>query len=244
MALTSKDREEIETAPFKEPAFTGVVLHVLRFLGHIPWLKAKLNDTVGGLNSQIFRCWEAARYEEAVNIALYALDKYRDNNNGSLGFMNHHHWWSFMRYAVKSIEKSGDLGNMKQTLERAREGIEPFEGYDVAFSFVAFSLWKFKEERIEEAVDLAKTASEADPTWGYPEFLLGWYCLVAGGGDASRHLANAVQRDPRIIFRVASDPICHARPDISSKLKALAVSEGIVSSSNKPFQADAAKPRG
>ncbi len=236
MALTSKDHEEIRSTPFKEPPFTGVALRLLRFICRIPWIKRRLNNTVGGLSGRIFRCMEDGEFNEAAAIAFYALEKYRNKNEERLGFMNHHHWWSFMRHAVDSIEKGGNSEQIDKAIKYGQEGIEPFEGYDVAYSFVAYSRWKYRAQIFESAVEYANIASAADKTWGYPEFLLGWYALVSGSGDAAKHLKEAIKRDPRIIFRVSSDPICKTRPDIAVKLKALAISEGVITSPNNASQ--------
>ena len=236
MALTSKDHEEIRSTPFKEPPLTGVALSVLRLVSRIPWIKKRLNDSIGGLNGRIFRHRDNGEFREAVNIGFYALEKYRNKNEGRLGFMKHHNWWSFMRHTVENIEKSGESEHVEKAIAYGQEGIEPFEGYDVAYSFTAYSRWRYRSQSIEEAVELAKIASKADQTWGYPEFLLGWYGLVSGLGNPVEHLREAVKRDPRIIFRVTSDPICRTRPDIANKLKALAVAEGIIASPNNAPQ--------
>ncbi len=110
----------------------------------------------------------------------------------------------------------------------ARNGVEPFHGYNVALSFLAFSRWKYREGDHGAALEFAEIAAGADETWAEPDFILGWYSLVLGRGDAMEHLARAVRKDPRMLARIEQDQVCGRHPHIVQKLKALAIDDGAV----------------
>ena len=134
--------------------------------------------------------------------------------------MDHHIWWQFMELGVDSAKNSDNHELRDKLIEYAVSGIEPFEGYYVAYSYLEFSKWKYQTQNHEKAIEFAKIASKADITWAEPDFILGWLCLVLGYGDAETHLNNAIEKDPKILFRVANNDICKQYPHIISKLKA------------------------
>jgi hypothetical protein len=219
MSLTRKDIEEIERKPFKEPLFTNFFVSMLRFLSKIPPVKRYLNESIGGLNGRIFRLWEAKDYEEATKVAIFGLGKYRHKKSKMLPFMDHHHWWQLMKHGVDSAKNTDKQELKDKLIDYAISGIEPLEGYDVAHTYLEFSKWHYQINEYEKAVEFAMVASKADSTWAEPDFILGWYGLVLGKGDAETHLSHAIEKDPRILFRVASNDICQQYPHIINKLK-------------------------
>ena len=101
----------------------------------------------------------------------------------------------------------------------ANEGIKPYEGYYVAYSYLEFSRWKYYENDYENAINYATVSASSDVTWAKPEFILGWYSLILSKGNAEEHLTNAIERDQRIFFRIVNDEICKQYPHIINKLK-------------------------
>src|SRR5262249_52877946 len=93
-------------------------------------------------------------------------------------------------------------------------GPRPFMGYDVAYAFVGFSLWAFERGDVLGAINLVKTAEQADLTWGYPEYLHGWYGLFTTGIDSVEHFSRAVQIDWSFLQRMKHDKTCLAHPDV------------------------------
>lgn len=219
MSLTRKDIEEIESKPFKEPPLTKFFVSMFRLLSKIPPIKRYLNESIGGLNGCIFKLWESNKYEEATKVALFGLEKYRHKKSKMLPFMNHSHWWQLMQLGVESATNTDKQELKDKLIEHAVSGIEPFEGYDVAQTYLELSKWQYQINEHEKAVEYAKIASEADSTWAEPDFILGWYGLVLGKGDAEMHLSHAIEKDPRILFRIASNDICQQYPHIINKLK-------------------------
>ncbi len=122
-------------------------------------------------------------------------------------------------------------------IELAKNGVKPIQGYHVARSFLAFSRWKYMEGVSAAAIEFAEIAASADDTWAEPDFVLGWYRLVLGGGDAMNHLTQAVRKDHRILFRIANDPVCRRHPHIIQKLKNLSV-DSIVTVRDRPVADD------
>lgn len=219
MSLTSKDIEEIESKPFKEPRLIKILLTVLRPIAKIPPIKKLISESVGGLDGSIFRSWEKHEYEKATEIAIHALEKFRNRKSRFLPFMDHHNWWQFMKFGVDSASHINNEHLREKLVTYANAGIEPFEGYDVAYSYLAFSRWKYLDQNYDEAIKYAEIAATADKTWAEPDFILGWYGLVLGNGKAEDHLIRAVEKDSRIFFRIVNNEICKQHPQIINKLK-------------------------
>lgn len=219
MALSSRDLEKARSKPFKEPWFTRGALFLVRLIKKIPYFKMKIDDSMGGLSGSIFRCQRSGDHSRATKIAIYALEKYRNKKSRFVPEMDHHHWWSFMRHAVESAKQIDDLELKEKLIDLAEHGIEPFEGNFVAVAFLEFSRWKYRDEIYDKAIAYAKIAAEADGTWAEPDFILGWYGLVLGEGDAEEHLTQAIEKDKRILFRVVNNDLCKQYPAIIQKLK-------------------------
>jgi len=231
MSLKRRDIERIEQEPFNEPPFTKFFVGMLRLISKAPIISKYLNESIGGINGRIFRHQRNKEYKEATEVALFGLEKYRHKKSLFLSFMDHHHWWQLMKHGVDSASNTDNADLKDQLIKYAVTGIEPFEGYDVAHSYLEFSKWKYKVKDHETAKTYAKLASRADSTWAEPDFILGWYALVLGTGNAEAHLSHAIEKDQRSLFRIVNNDICKQHPDIIGKLKA---KYSKVSSENKP----------
>ena len=221
MSLTSKDIEEIEGRPFVEPRFTKIALSIVKVAMRIPPIRVAVGNSVGGLSGKIFQAWAKNDFKSATDISIYALERYRNKKSWLLPIMDHHFWWRFMKHGVDSVKRIDDSGLRERFIEIAKTGIAPFEGYDVAYSFLEFSRWRYQQSRHDEAFEFAQIATSADPTWAEPEFVLGWYGLVLRIGDAESHLRRAIDRDKRMLFRIANNEICKQYPHILNRLKSV-----------------------
>ena len=123
--------------------------------------------------------------------------------------------------------------SLDKLIALADQGIKPLEGYDVAYSHLEFSRWEYQRKQYETAVAYANIATKADSTWAEPEFILGWYALLLGVGDAERHLSAAIERDHRMLFRVVNNDICKQYPHIINKLKSKYSLSGIQNGPNR-----------
>jgi len=215
MPLSSRDFEDIYRKPFKEPWFLKALAWVLRPLFKTPLFKQYVSGSAGGLSGNIFSLQRKKEYEKATKISIHALKKFR---NKKIKYLHHHIWWQFMTHGVESAKHIQNDELREQLITLAETGIEPFKGYSVAYSYLEFSRWKYRTGKHEEAIRYAKVASEADDTWAEPDFLLGWYGLLLSTGSPEEHLSRAIEKDHRVLFRVANNDICKQYPHIISKL--------------------------
>jgi len=219
MSLSSREIEEVEKEPYKETRFTNFFVSLVRFLTKVPIIRTYIANSSGGLSGSIFSCWDQKNYEKACNIAIYALEKFRNKKSLFLSFMDHHNWWQFMKHGVDSAKWVENDEIKEKFIEFANSGIEPFEGHYVAYSFLEFSRWKYKSKDYEKAIQFAEVAARADETWAEPDFILGWYGLVLSKGSSEEHLCRAIEKDQRVLFRIASNEIFKQYPHIIAKLK-------------------------
>ena len=219
MTLSSKDLEEIKYKRVKENWFIKLLVLLAKLIGKIPYVRNKLNESEGGLSGTMFRCQADGDHAEATRIGIFALEKFRHKKNWLTPGMEHHSWWSFMRHASESAGQTDDDMLKQKLIALAKDGIEPFEGIFVAKSFLEFSRWNYRAEKYDKAIEYAEVASQADNTWAEPDFLLGWYGLLLSTGNAEKYLSQAIEKDERILFRIANNDICKQYPSIIKKLK-------------------------
>jgi hypothetical protein len=220
MSLKSRDIEELERKPFKEPPFARFLVASIQLLAKILPIKERMAESVGGLSGRIFRCWEKQEYEKATQIAIHALEKYRNKKSRFFYFMDHHNWWSFMKYGVDSAKHIKNEELRERLVQYANAGIKPLEGYDVAYSYLEFFRWKYDANSCDEAIKYAEVASRAGETWAEPDFILGWYGLLRSTGNGEAHLIRAIEKDQRVLFRIANNDVCRQHQHIINKLKA------------------------
>ena len=73
------------------------------------------------------------------------------------------------------------MKSRKKFITYANAGIKPFEGYDIAYSYLEFSRWKYQANNNKEAIQYAKIASNVDNTWAEPDFIqagIGFYLVL------------------------------------------------------------------
>ena len=222
--LTAREREKALGKPSK----VGFVLTLLKWaLMPVVWpllrigpVRRYLGGTIGGRFGAIYSRQKRGNHAEAADLAVQALKKFRYQRPGILGFSQaEFFWWQFMQAAVVSLDKYEDPDRRDEVIELARMGIEPFEGYDVAYSFLAFARWRYQQRDFDAALQFATIASRADATWAEPDFFMGWFCLALGRGDAMAHLSLAVDKDPRILERIVADPLCRKHSHIIEALR-------------------------
>jgi hypothetical protein len=129
-------------------------------------------------------------------------------------------WWYLMRFGVAVAQERQinwmirDLVLEDNLILVGSLGPKPWKGYDVAYSFVGYSLWLFERGDIHGALNMIQIAVQADETWGYPEYLHGWYGLFTTGVDSVNHFTRAVQIDWSFLQRMKQDKTCRAHPEV------------------------------
>jgi hypothetical protein len=131
-----------------------------------------------------------------------------------------HRWWYLMRFGVAVAQERQinwlirDIVLEDNLILLGSLGPRPLKGYDVAYSFVGYSLWLFERGDVWGAINMVKLAEQADETWGYPEYLHGWYGLFTNGVDSVEHFARAVHIDWSFLQRMKQDKTCRQHPEV------------------------------
>ncbi len=131
-----------------------------------------------------------------------------------------HRWWYLMRFAIAVSQERQinwlvrDVVLEDNLILLGSLGPRPLKGYDVAYSFVGYSLWLFERGDIWGAINMVRIAEQADETWGYPEYLHGWYGLFTTGVDSVEHFARAVHIDWSFLQRMKQDKTCKEHPEV------------------------------
>lgn len=198
----------------------------------LTFLSRLLQKTTGGRIGLIAGHAERGNHEKAATLALETLNELRNKAKHSKNSRISHDWWFFMDLAASSLEKHKDHSKRKEVIELATSGAKSVQGYSASCSFLAIARWKYRDGDYEKTIEYAEIAASADKTWAEPDFFLGWLDIVLGGDDPMLHLTQAIRKDPRIIFRIASDPECRKHPHIVQRLKTLS-SDSIVSQWNR-----------
>ena len=220
---TKKELEDNSKTSAKYMAVVNVLVRVLQPIARLGFVRRLIGRTASGRVGAISRYTESGEHDRAADIAIELLIENRHEPEGTWKPSGRDYWWMYMGFAARSLEQCDAPEKRAEVIEMARNGVEPFRGYHVAISFLAFSRWKYREGDHGAALEFAETAARADETWAEPDFLLGWYSLVLGGGDAMAHLASAVRKDSRMLARIVQDPVCGRHPHIIEKLKNLSV---------------------
>lgn len=129
-------------------------------------------------------------------------------------------WWYLMRFAVAVAQERQinwlvrDLVLEDNLILIGSLGPKPWQGYDTAYSFVGYSLWLFERGDIQGALNMIQISVQSDETWGYPEYLNGWYGLFTKGVDSVTHFTRAVQIDWSFLQRMKQDRTCQQHPEV------------------------------
>jgi len=236
--LNSRDIEETLSKPSKALPGEAVLIWLVRQIGKIPYFDRRMEKSVGGLQGRIFRHWRRREYEKAAKVALEGLRLHRHKKSLITPELDHHTWWSMASHGVSCLKKGKLDALYADYAAEILAGPEPLKGIYVAECFLELSLWNYRRGDREECIRLASIASAADQTWAEAEFMQGWYGLVFGDPAADAHLMNAIERDSRILFRVANDVVCKQHPAIINRLTEAYKIKSVEGGSNHSLKAD------
>jgi hypothetical protein len=211
---TYKDLIHRQQLVLQKPSFMGGLAELLSYMIELPLLGHFL------LSSFTVVCFALGRYRRIGNYPkLYKLlvrtlsgSRYRNKNN--------YRWWYLIRFGVAIAQERQinwlmrDITLEDNLIALGTLGPNPWRGYDVAYAFVGFSLWLFERGDMLGAIKFIKIAEVADDTWGYPEYLHGWYGLFTTGIDSIEHFVRAVQTDWSFLQRMKQDRTCRQHPEV------------------------------
>ncbi len=153
-------------------------------------------------------------YYKLYNLLLDCLSRHTFKKRKS------YQWWYLMRFAVAIAQERQinwlirDMTLEDNLILLGSLGPRPLKGYDVAYAFVGYSLWLFERGDVVGALNLVQIAEQADETWGYPEYLHGWYGLFTRGVDSVTHFTRAVHIDWSFLQRMKHDKTCRKHPNV------------------------------
>lgn len=181
-------------------------------------LGAVWHTTFWGLQSRLAQLSAKGQQSTALQLLLEELPHCH--------FWHDHEtkWWSLMRKALAltqdlKLENIAGSQPLLRLIKMSQNAPQPWQGYDVAYSFVSLSLWAFTQGKSPTALDHVKIAIHADPSWAYPEYLLGWYGLWLEGIDPVKHFVRAIRLDWHYFQRLKQDPLCQQFPQILQAVK-------------------------
>jgi len=134
-------------------------------------------------------------------------------------------WWYLMRQAVMLAQdyqlcsQNHFKGEIKHLMSLGTNGPLCSSGYDVAFCFVGFGLWAFQMGDTKLAIRYIQHAIDADNTWGYPDYLMGWLGLFDKQVDTVHHFVKALKYNWSFFHRINRDPICQKHPEILKEVR-------------------------
>ena len=231
MYLNYAELDKFTSQTPKRSLLGKVIGRLLPVMIKIPWYRRYWVTTSAGLYARIRIHSKKADHIKAVQLAVYALTRFRRVNRWCFDArMNRSQWWQFMVCAVDGAHQL-DNYDIKESLIDIGTLVDfPKRGYGVAYSYLAYSGWKFQCKEYHEAMRFAHIAAQADPTWAEVDFALGWYSLVLGRGlnGAQAYLESAVQKDHTLLFKIANDNICKQYPSLIRAIRIKTASRCVV----------------
>jgi hypothetical protein len=186
-------------------------------LNLFPPLRRYIAKTASGMLGRAFQCLKAENYDEAYQLCSAGLIKFRHKTD-SLG---HYDWWEFMRYGTNAAEHLEEIDKKEDLISLAEKGIQPFEGFGVAYSYCLFSRWKYQEKDYDSAITFAERAVKADESYAEAHALVGWYKLFIDQSDPLEHFVTAIKCDNEYLSKLISAPEMANFPNIISELREL-----------------------
>jgi hypothetical protein len=212
---TYKDLIENRYPPYVElRGFRGFMASILSNWVRFPYFGRYLRRSFAVLCISLSKLRQRGDYVGLYSLLIDTLlsSNFRKRRN--------YRWWYLMRFGVAVAQERQinwlirDLILEDNLILVGSLGPKAWQGYDVAYSFVGYSLWLFERGDIQGALNMVQIAVHADETWGYPEYLHGWYGLFTTGVDSISHFTRAVQIDWSFLQRMKQDKTCRAHPEV------------------------------
>lgn len=212
---------DLVNAPIAPLPFTPKEMRWMRWLYHLlqfPLFAPLVRKTFWGMLAQV----AALRNQGSYNNALKLMVRYLQLAQSRL---KPKQFWHLMHLAVNITQhqqlkyNTESISAINKLLEITKTLPRECNGYDAAYSLVGLGLWAFQFGRLMDARRLICLAIEADTSWGYSEYLMGWLGLFDKRINAVDHFVKAANRDWEALHRLKRDPVCQLHPEIYRQVR-------------------------
>jgi hypothetical protein len=219
MGATNRELEDVRATRVVQVSHRvmRVIEPALRWLGkRMPrWLSKRLGNTLGGRSGAVFSLIEKERFAEAFALAMEGVTNCETSQ--SFYDMQKLYWWNFMECSARSATHLGDH-ERQQVLARFSGSPEP-GGLSEAQCLETFARWRWTAGDKEGAIEFARRAVLADPTWPAGQILLAWYGLITGQFDPLPRLREAIRLAPDSLAAIRANPEFARFPDLIAALE-------------------------
>jgi hypothetical protein len=227
--MTSKDgsavtyRQQQEVAGTRtvrwSMALSKVLVPVLRPLTRLPGLRGRIDGTLAARLGTASSRLEKGNFVEAFGVALAGAADSRRRRPFLFNpqALNEILWWSFMHCAVRAAAHLGD--DERNQVDALLESPPFAGGMREAECLDVVARWRWEGGDREGALDLARRAVLADPTWPFARVLLAWFGLVTGQLDPTEPLLEAVRLAPATLATIEADPVFSKHPQLIESLR-------------------------
>jgi len=211
---TYKDLVTTKPQPVQIPGIMGKVVDFFSYGVWLPVIGRLFRCSFFVVCCALNRYRRKGAYGKFYQLLLECLSRPTFRGNRA------YQWWYLMRFGVAVAQERQihwlirDVVLEDNLTLLGNLGPRPLQGYDVAYSFVGYSLWLFERGDIWGAINMVKLSQQADETWGYPEYLHGWYGLFTTGVDSVDHFSRAVHIDWSFLQRMKHDKTCRQHPTV------------------------------
>ena len=165
-----------------------------------------------GVSASISKLKKQHRDVEAIEFLLEKLTNSKQQ-------FKPYQWWYIARLCLSFIQDRQLVGDLRagfwlSVLDGLMSDVPVPFGYDCAYVFVGLSLWHFQQSDMDKCISAIEKAVEADSSWSYAEYLLGWYGLFDKRIDPVPHFVKAVNADWDIFHRMRKDNACQQHPEV------------------------------
>jgi hypothetical protein len=171
----------------------------------LPLINGWIKSTLGGRMGQVGRLREAGKKTEAFELAVRlipeglakGLDRTESVDSPNiLDAIRAPAEWAFWRMLLNAVQLAG-TDEQRRQLFPFIDGLPVSVGLQPAQVYEAYSRWYWQTDPAE-AIRVAETAIDADPTWPESYLTMAFYLLHSKLGDPLPVLADAVRADPTI----------------------------------------------
>jgi hypothetical protein len=182
-----------------------VVVPPLRWiLKRLPRIDARIGNTLSGRLGTIYSFLEKKDFAEAFRMSREALA--RCETPARRGFFNELRelqWWNLFECYSRSATELGEEERREVVSALARAPVAG--GICEARCLDIFSRWRWTAGDQAGAIDFARRAVAADPTWPYGHITVAWYGLTTGSFDPLPSLREAVRASPVSLVEIRTN---------------------------------------